>query len=219
MRLCEIRIEADRLRHGLFRKRSNFAWICIAVHGTRGVSGAETGPCEGVVVVDVDRMLVLLLRLLGVLGIPAVLERSRSKIVVERVATLCLPALERAEAIRRDPELNLLGDIFAELLLQPQQAGQLTLVGVRPYVLLIPDPNQSDGDAQSITLSLNGAVHEVVHRQFPAYLAERQLRALVALRSTLDAKVREINLRERCARLLGESIGQVVLIGILPEVL
>ena len=71
-------------------------------------------------------------------------------------------------------------DVRAELLLQPQQAGQLTLVGVRPYVLLIPYPNQSDGDAQPITLSLNGAVHEVVHRQFPAYLAERQLCALVA---------------------------------------
>ncbi len=71
-------------------------------------------------------------------------------------------------------------DVRAELLLQPQQAGQLTLVGVRPYVLLIPYPNQSDGDAQPITLSLDGAVNKVIYRQFPAYLAERQFCALVA---------------------------------------
>ena len=45
------------------------------------------------------------------------------------------------------------GYILAQLLLQPQQAGQSTLVWLRPYVLLIPHPNQSDGHAEPIALS------------------------------------------------------------------
>ena len=83
---------------------------------------------------------------------------------------------------------------------------------------LIPHTGQRHCHAQPSTLRLDRALHEVVDGELLSNLRGGLRRAFVTQGASLDPEVVGIDLRQRRARLVGQTAGQVLTIRIATEV-
>lgn len=88
-------------------------------------------------------------------------EVSPPEIQVVRIGIARVPPGERVQALGREPKTDLLRDRRAQLLLQPQHAGGLAIVGLGPHLHLIANANQLGCDPPSAALRPNRALHKV----------------------------------------------------------
>src|SRR6185295_15088291 len=110
-----------------------------------------------------------------------------SQVGVVGVRILGLAPPEAAQRIGENPEANLLGHGGTELLLKPEEAGGLALVGLRPDPLLIANSNQRGRDPQPSALGPDRARDQEVDGKLLADLGKAPSRAPVPQGATLDA--------------------------------
>ena len=109
----------------------------------------------------------------------------------------------------------------AQLLLHAQQAGRFAIVGGRPHLRLIADPNERASDSQEAPLALNGALNEILNVQLATNHRERLPRTLVghAGGATDDAQMFRIDLPKHGDGLFSQAIGEMFTFGIAAQIL
>ena len=176
-------------------------------------------PRQRVARIDGRRPLVVIDRAPARRRRPLVREVPSAQVEIVGVGALRLPPRHHVELRWGQAQSDLFRDRRAHLSLQPQEVGGRVIVGLRPHVFLIPHANQLGRDPQVGALGPNRTLEEVVDRELLADLGGRLRRPLVSQGAALDAQARGIDPRERCARLFGEAVGQVLALRIVPDVL
>ena len=130
-------------------------------------------PGQRVLRIERRRALVVLDRLLGRRRRALVGEVEAAQVLIVRCGHARVSPRQRFEPFRRKTESDLLRDRHAELLLQPEHAGELAVVGPRPHLDLIARTNQLGRDAHPAALGPNRALQQVVGAELAPDLGER----------------------------------------------
>ena len=219
--LGEIGVGADGPLRGVSGARPHLERSDVAVDRAGRMCGCQRRPGQRVLWIERRRAFVVLDRLLGRRRRALVGEGETAKVLIVRRGHSWFSPRQCFEPLRRKTEPDLLRDRRAELLLQPEHAGELAVVELRPHLDLIARTNQLGRDAHAAALGANGAFQKVVGAELAPDLGEG-LGLTFGERGgdpADDAEPVGVDLPEPRDDLLGQAVGQVRSIRIATEVL